>query len=166
MHTFLENAVMSPFESHAQVTACHQSVLLFYYGLDRGDYPLAMKQVAPECLWERGGVMLSGRQQIEESVRKRSATQVARHIVSNFAMLVQDPERATAAYCLALHLYDNGAPATLPVPGSTPFLLADVTCQFALEPGNAWRIRQLDVGRAFSYSREVISPLAQAPRLG
>ena len=157
---------MSPFESHAQVTACHQSVLLFYYGLDRGDYPLAMKQVAPDCLWERGGVMLRGRQQIEASVRKRSATQVARHIVSNFAMLVQDPERATAAYCLALHLYDNGAPATLPVPGSTPFLLADVTCQFALEPDNAWRIRQLDVGRAFSYSREVISPLAQAPRLG
>ncbi|EHP43753.1 hypothetical protein OR16_06629 [Cupriavidus basilensis OR16] len=154
MPTFLENAVMSPSESHAQVTACHQSVLLFYHGLDRGDYSLAMKQVAPDCLWERGGVLLRGPQQIEASVRRRSATQVARHIVSNFAVLRQDAESATAAYCLALHLYDNGSP------------LADVTCQFALEPDHAWRIRQLDVQRAFSYSREVISPLAQAPRQG
>ncbi|WP_228935582.1 nuclear transport factor 2 family protein [Paraburkholderia saeva] len=157
---------MSASEKYSNVTACHQSVLLFYYGLDKGDYSLAMEQVAPDCFWERGGVPLRGRQQIEESVRRKSATQVARHIVSNFAVLRQDAESATAVYCLALHLYDNGAPATLPVPGSTPFLLVDVTCELALEPDNAWRIRQLDVRHTFSYSREVISPLAPAPRQG
>lgn len=144
---------------HSRLTACHQSVLLFYYGVDRGDYALAMEQVAPECLWERGGVLLRNRQQIEESLRKRSATQVARHIVNNFALLRQDAESATAVYGLALHLYDSGSPASLPVPGSTPFLLVDVTCELAQASDGAWRIRQLDIQRTFSYSREVTSPL-------
>jgi hypothetical protein len=166
MQPFPENAVMSPSERYSQVIACHQSVLLFYHGLDRGDYLLAMAQVAADCVWERGGVLLRGREQIEASVRKKSATQVMRHIVSNFALLRQDAVSATGVYCLALHLYDSGSPATLPVPGSTPFLLVDVTCELALDPDNAWRIRQLDVQHTFSYSRDVISPFTPAPKQG
>jgi len=150
---------MSNSDLHSRLTACHQSVLLFYYGVDRGDYTLAMAQIAPECLWERGGVLLRNRQQIEESLRKRSATQVARHVVNNFALLKQDAERATAVYSIVLHLYDSGAPASLPVPGSLPFMLVDVTCELALASDGAWRICQLEIQRTFSYSREVISPL-------
>jgi hypothetical protein len=164
--TISQNTAMNATEKASHVIACQQSVLLFYYGLDRGDYPLAMAQVAPDCFWERSGVPLQGRQQIEESVRKKSATQVMRHIVSNFAVLRQDAESVTAVYCLALHLYDSGAPASLPVPGSTPFLLVDVQCELALEADHAWRIRQLDVQRTFSYSREVTSPFTAAPKQG
>jgi len=151
---------MTSSDLHTRLSACHQSVLLFYRGIDRGDFALAMQQVAPECHWERGGASLRTREDVEASLRKRSATQVMRHIVSNFVVLAHDAQHVTAAYALGLHLYDNGAPPTLPVPGSTPFMLVDVTCQLALQPDQAWRIRQLDVERTFSYSREVISPLA------
>jgi len=151
---------MNPIELHSRLTACHQSVLLFYYGVDRGDFALAMQQVAPECHWERGGASLRTREDVEASLRKRSATQVMRHIVSNFAVLRQDAQSVTAVYALGLHLYDSGEPATLPVPGSTPFMLVDVTCELALQPDGAWRICKLDIVRTFSYSRDVISPLA------
>ncbi|WP_233884622.1 nuclear transport factor 2 family protein [Paraburkholderia flagellata] len=157
---------MNSSEKYSNVTACHQSVLLFYYGLDRGDYALAMEQVTPDCFWERGGVPLRGPQQIEESVRKKSATLVTRHVVSNFAVLKQDADSVTAVYCLVLHLYDNGSPPSLPVPGSAPFLLVDVTCELTRGRDNAWRIRQLDVQHTFSYAREVTSPLVPAPKQG
>lgn len=165
MPTTTENGAMHATEHYARVTACQQSVLLFYYGLDRNDYPLAMAQVAPDCKWERGGVMLHNRQEIEASMRKRSTTQVARHVVNNFALLRSDAESATAVYSLGLHLYDDGAPATLPVPGSTLFLIVDVTCELGLEPDQAWRIRKLDIQRTFSYSSEVIQRQA-TPKQG
>ena len=155
---------MNSSEIHSRLIACHQSVLQFYYGLDRGDYPIAMEQVAPDCLWERGGVLLRGRQQIEESLRKRSATQVARHVVSNFMLLGQDAESATTVFCLAVHLHDSGSPTSLPVPGSTPFLLADVTCELASGPDGAWRMRQLQIQRTFTCSKEVITPLSSSPK--
>lgn len=164
MRTSFKKEGMNSSAIHSQLIACQQSVLRFYYGLDRGDYPMAMEQVGPDCLWERGGVLLRGRQQIEESLRKRSATQVARHVVSNFMLLGQDAESATTVFCLAVHLYDSGLPTGLPVPGSTPFLLADVTCELAPGPDAAWRIRQLNVQRTFSYSKEVISPLSPNPK--
>ena len=166
MRTPCQKDSMTSSEIHSQLTACQQSVLRFYYGLDRADYAIVMAQVAPDCRWERGGVLLHGRQQIEESLRKRSPTQVARHIVSNFTLLAQSAETAATAYCLAVHLYDCGSPASLPVPGSTPFLLADVTCELALQTDDAWRIRRLDIQRTFSYSREVVSPLAPASKAG
>ncbi|MBP0630517.1 nuclear transport factor 2 family protein [Cupriavidus sp. AcVe19-1a] len=165
MQTATENDVMHVSDHYESVIACQQSVLLFYYALDRGEYPLAMAQVAPDCQWERGGAMLRGRQQIEDSLRNRPVTQVARHTVQNFAVLRGEAQRATAVYSLCVHLYDDGSPASLPVPGSTPFLLADVTCELGLEADNAWRIRRLDIQRIFSYSREVIHPLA-APKQG
>lgn len=155
---------MNSSEIHSRLIACHQSVLQFYYGLDRGNYSMAMEHVGPDCLWERGGVLLRGRQQIEESLRKRSATQVARHIVSNFMPLRQDAESATTVFCLAVHLHDSGSPTSLPVPGSTPFLLADVTCELAPGPDGAWRIRQLQIQRTFTCSKEVITPLSPSPK--
>jgi hypothetical protein len=43
-------------------------------------------------------------------------------------------------------------------------LLVDVQCELALEADDAWRIRQLDIQRTFSYSREVTSPFTPAPK--
>ncbi|WP_019447679.1 hypothetical protein [Cupriavidus sp. BIS7] len=151
---------MNASEAHACLIACQQSVVLFYHALDRSDFPSAMAQISPNCLWERGGVLLRGARQIEDSLRKRSATQVARHIVNNFALVRQEAQSATAIYTLGLHLYDDGSPPVLPVPGSLPFLLVDVTCELKLEPDHGWRIEKLDIQRTFSYSREVIHPLA------
>lgn len=153
---------MNHAETAATLVACQQAVLRFYYALDRNNYPLAMEQVTPGCVWERGGVLLEGRQQIEASVRKKSPTQVARHVVNNFAILRQDETSATAVYCLVLHLYDDGSKPSLPVPGSTPFLMVDVSCNFRLEDDHAWRIQQLDVTHTFSYAREVTTPLLAA----
>ncbi|WP_322048307.1 nuclear transport factor 2 family protein [Paraburkholderia sp. J67] len=149
-------------ETSATVVACQQAVLRFYYALDRNNYPLAMEQVGPDCIWERGGVLLQGREQIEASVRKKSPTQVARHVVNNFALLRQEATGATAVYCLVLHLYDDGSQPRLPVPGSTPFLMVDVTCELKLEDDRVWRIQQLDVTHTFSYAREVTTPLLAA----
>jgi hypothetical protein len=155
---------MSTAELHARISACQQSVLLFYYGVDRGDFPLAMAQFSQDCVWDRSGVLLRGPQEVEASLRNRPATQVTRHIVSNFALIRGNAERVTAVYTLGLHLYDDGTPPALPVPGSLPFMLVDVTCELGLEPDNAWRIRQLDIQRTFRYAQEVTSPLLKPKR--
>src|SRR4051812_5234453 len=99
---------MNPSDIASRFIACQQAPVLMYYHLDRGNYALAMQQIAADCEWERGGVLLRGPQQIEESLRKRSATQVGRHVVSNFALLRQDAESATAVFSVAVHVYDNG----------------------------------------------------------
>jgi len=159
MQTSTQSGTVSAIESHARITACQQSVQLFYYGVDRGDFALAMAQFSENCVWERNGVLLRGRQEVEASLRNRSATQVTRHIVTNFSILRQNAERASTVYTLGLHLYDDGTPPKLPVPGSLPFLLVDVNCELGLEPDNVWRIQQLDIQRTFSYAQEVTSPL-------
>ncbi|MBP0630519.1 hypothetical protein J8I32_16755 [Cupriavidus sp. AcVe19-1a] len=139
--------------------ACEQRVMHFYYAFDRGDLIATAEHLAPACTWQHGGVTLRSRQQILESFSKRSATQVVRHIVSNFTLLGGDTENATVAYCLTVHLFDNGQPPCLPVPGSTPFILVDVTCKLACNARGEWLIERKEIRPIFSHSVDVVSPL-------
>jgi hypothetical protein len=140
---------MSRPENLPQFVACQQTVLRLYHTLDHSDYTAASTCFTPDGCWERGGVPLNGQQQILESLRKRPATLFTRHYVSNFLVLEHRGTTAKAAFSLTVYRLDKGEPATLPVAGTMPAMLADVICELTCNDSGDWLIQQLGVQITF-----------------
>jgi hypothetical protein len=133
------------------ILSCEQAVLRLYHALDQGDYGAVLAQFAAEGTWKRGNVLLKGHQQILASLEKRSATQVIRHVASNFLWSARDGGGVMAAFHLTVYHFDAGVPAALPVAIARPFLFGDATCQLACGDDGCWRIRHMAFDRVFEF---------------
>ena len=133
------------------VAACEQAVLRLYHALDRADYATVLAQFAAEGTWQRGPALLRGRQQILAALEKRSATQVIRHVASNFLWSARDGQEVMAAFYLTVYHSDAGAPVALPVAIDRPFLAGDAACRLTCEADGRWRIRHMAFDRVFEF---------------
>ena len=132
------------------VIATDQTVRRMYYALDRSDYSGASSCFMPDGIWERGGNALHGQQQILASLNQRPATLFTRHYVTNFLVLEHSGSIVKAAFSLIVYRADKGHPPTLPLPLSTPAMLADAECELECNDRGDWLIKRLDPRITFS----------------
>jgi len=127
---------------------CSQVLLRFYDAFDAWDYDAMVSLFTEDGVWHRAGKSLRGRREIVAEMRRRSATQIIRHVVTNILVDVNDAENAQARMYLTAYRHDAGEPRVVPAPLGPPALLLVVSTQLALRP-EGWRIVEKRMQREF-----------------
>ena len=95
---------------------CRETIVRMGHHLDSGRFERFADYLTADAEWRRRGQPLNGREAILAQLRKRSATLILRHVLTNFVVDVQDRNHAHCqAYMLGFR-YDSGEKAAIPPP--------------------------------------------------
>jgi uncharacterized protein (TIGR02246 family) len=89
----------------------------------------------------------SGRDAIKAfyAQRKARGPRTSRHVISNFRVVVADPDHASTQWVLSLYAA-NGAPI---LPSKAPIMLADVNEELVREADGVWRYKLRTIKAVF-----------------
>jgi hypothetical protein len=124
---------------HSVRVDCQELIARFYRYLDSHDYEPLSLMFAPEGVWSRQGKQLQGPGGVLEELRRRPATMVTRHVVSNQIVEIQDAQRVRMQCYVTLYYADTG---TLP---QGPSRMTGPACVFTyydelIATDGGWRI--------------------------
>ena len=120
-------------------TECERLVTAYARAVDLGDADAAAGCFVDDGLLEMpGGRRFEGRAAIAQRVREMPAEQVSRHVLSNFWLQLQLPDRASGGCTLTMYRGSRGAgPGPLPLDG--PYLVGDYSDEFR-HTALGWRL--------------------------
>lgn len=127
---------------------CGQVLLRFYDAFDAWDYDGMAALFCEDGVWHRAGKALAGRAALVAEMRRRSTTQVIRHVVTNLIVDAQDADHAQARLYLTAYRHDGGEPRQVPAPLHGPDLLLLVSATLVRQ-ADGWRIREKTTRREF-----------------
>jgi hypothetical protein len=136
--------------------ACRDLVLAITQYGDHRQADQAVTLFAEDATWLRGGTLYTGPEEIRESYRRGSPTQVARHISGGTVVTVVDGDHARS---VTYYLAYNGDPGpqetqgeapreTGPLPLGTPFSMGEWHDTFVRTP-DGWRFASRATKRLF-----------------
>jgi SnoaL-like domain len=120
--------------------AVQRLVVKYWSDVDTNWGAEAHLMFTPNGVFSGEGTPLEGREQIKGFYdwRKRRGERTARHIVNNFWVDIQGPQRVIAHYVMSIHAAD-GAPVLRSAP---PILISDVTETCVRQADGSWLIER------------------------
>ncbi len=109
----------------------------YWHDVDRNWGRNAPSYFTENGVFHAAGRVYSGRDQIEKFYRWRETrgARIARHLVTNFQVIIEDESHATTHWVLCLYAAD-GVPV---LPSAPPIQTADVTDVCVREKDGTWR---------------------------
>ena len=126
-------------DTHRVRADCQEFIARFYHYLDGREYEPLSVLFAPEGLWSRQGKQLHGPVAVLEELRRRPATMVTRHVVSNLIVDIQDTQHVHVQCYVTLYYSDTGAPPQSPVRMTGPACVFTYHDELVATEGT-WRI--------------------------
>jgi len=120
-------------EAQRTESACAALTVRFFHHLDRREHDRVAELFAPDGVWQRQGVPISGTDALLGVLHARPADLTTRHLVSNVVVDRPDPQTAIVHYELSVYSADATGAARL---------RSLMTGRDRLErDGDGWRIR-------------------------
>jgi hypothetical protein len=126
--------------SSEDIRQVEQDVLRFWRDLDQRDYPAMLTALAPDCRWLREE-WIEGAIAIEESLMKRPADLLTRHLVTN--IITDEDDRGVTVSHLVTTFAGKGSIETGPLPSAVPALVANIEMTIVRRDGR-WLISRIE----------------------
>ncbi len=129
---------------------CERLMVAFGRHRDDRDAEAVGKVLSTDCVWERDGVLIKGREAIRDAVRNMPASLALRHIMTNILInIVGEGKAEGRGYYTVFGHRSTSGDDSLPRPLSGPTRVGDYICHFVREDGN-WKISYAGARRVFT----------------
>ena len=143
---------MSSLEAAARQWRCQQALTALFHFLDRKEYESVVALFLEDGVWQRPGTVLAGHAEIMADLRKRSATRLSRHVLTNFLVLEDEAGDVDATATLTTYAFENGSAVQMPQVIDAPMGVYSARARFAGTPAGI-RVGRLELAVEFTFRK-------------